>query len=312
MLKDTDVTEVLKTAKQGGVTLLDSAEGYGGGTSEARLGNLASSDDFVLVTKFLPAPWRWTEAQFNASLAASAARMGVKTIPLYFLHTPVHPLPLEYWVRLLVKAKLDGRIAAIGLSNCDAEQVQRAITAAAPTRIDCIQIHFSLVCGASQALQKVVQLCKDNDIAILGFSPIAQGLLVDGLTDDKFASSRIAKVTRVKRDNLEPLRLTISEIAKGHQVTMAQVAINWSLCKGIIPLIGVRTVKQALDAIAATKWHLTDEEVKRLDSHALALHTFEKPRVVRSFAVIVIAVLMVAYKAEKLLVGLGLLTRPPL
>ena len=86
---------------------------YGGGTSELRLGRLTSStlntdstadDDTgspILMTKFLPTPWRFTKGHFEAALRASLARLKIDCCPVYLLHTPVRETESESELELI-------------------------------------------------------------------------------------------------------------------------------------------------------------------------------------------------------------------
>jgi len=100
-------------------------------------------EDAVLATKFIPTIWRWTKASFMRSLRGSLARMKRSHIELYFIHTPLHPLPIEHWCHAVADAVDAGLIKAIGmesvhypslvrthillgLSNFNAHQITRA------------------------------------------------------------------------------------------------------------------------------------------------------------------------------------------
>jgi len=104
--------------------------GYGGGTSERRLRDirqrLQSPSGLLVATKFLPTIWRLTRSAFFKSLRGSLKRLGVNCIDLYFIHTPIHPVRLEFWVQCCCDAAKQGLIRDIGLSNCNAAQVRRA------------------------------------------------------------------------------------------------------------------------------------------------------------------------------------------
>ena len=57
-------------------------------------------------------------------------------------------------------------------------------------------------------------------------------------------------------------------------VTTPQVALNWLLCKGTIPIPGARNAKQAVENAGAMGWRLTSEEVARLDAASESMSTF--------------------------------------
>jgi aryl-alcohol dehydrogenase-like predicted oxidoreductase len=138
MLTDETVSEILQTVvTQADVTLLDTAEGYGGGTSEKRLGRLisaasASADDenkkdgkkqhvIIFMTKFLPAPWRLFHSDFEWAVRQSCRRLQVDCIPIYLLHSPIHWLrPIEYWVESAAICKNKyGLIQYMGIEQCE-------------------------------------------------------------------------------------------------------------------------------------------------------------------------------------------------
>lgn len=129
-----DLRGVVDMALSARVTLFDTAEGYGGGSSEQRLaealsGAAPSSSSPVIMTKFLPTIWRWTEYSFFSALRACQRRLGGRPIGVFFIHTPVHPR-FEFWVRCACKARQQGLIQEVGLSNCSAEQVELAVRVA--------------------------------------------------------------------------------------------------------------------------------------------------------------------------------------
>ncbi|GMP70701.1 hypothetical protein CsSME_00029439 [Camellia sinensis var. sinensis] len=72
---------------------------------------------------------------------------------------------------------------------------------------------------------------------------------------------------------LDPLLNSLKEIAQRRKKTMPQVAINWCICKGTIPIPGVRTVKQAEENLGALGWRLSSDELLQLEYAAL-----ESPR----------------------------------
>lgn len=301
---------IVKTLVEGGVRFFDTAEGYGGGTSESRLGRCAarvlldhqianeSRETLVLGTKFLPTLWRWSHFSFEAALRASLKRIGQERCDIYFLHSPVHPRGIEFWVEAAAICAKKGLLQSMGLSNCNADQVRRAVAAGKRygVRISCNQIMFSLLDYKSPVLQETVQACQELDVMVIAYSPIGQGLLTDKLTQESFESNRIATMTRISWDCLAPLREEVSSIARAHGKTMAQVAMNWCICHKTIPLVGCRTVKQAQDSLGCLGWRLSEDEVRRLDQVSLARSTLDSPTWRRSIFVFLAGVLMTMYR----------------
>lgn len=112
-----EIVDIL-TSSCGQVTLFDTAEGYGGGTSEKRCGRLLQDKpDIVFMTKFLPAPWRLFHSDFEHAVRDSCRRLQVSCIPVYLLHSPVHSRPIEYWIEAGAICHQKGLIQSMGLSN---------------------------------------------------------------------------------------------------------------------------------------------------------------------------------------------------
>jgi len=117
VLEESVCKEVVDVFTDKDVTLFDTAEGYGGGTSERRCGRLLDPSKHILMTKFLPAPWRLFHSDLEWAVRESCRRMGVNCIPVYLLHSPVHWRPIEYWVEACAICHKKGLIQSMGLSN---------------------------------------------------------------------------------------------------------------------------------------------------------------------------------------------------
>lgn len=286
--------EILAVCRSHHLTLFDTAEGYGGGTSEKRLGRLFSttknnksnddddddsSDAILFMTKFLPSPWRLFHADFERAVRASCQRLQVDCIPIYLLHSPVHWLrDVDYWVEAAAICRKKGLIQAMGLSNCNASQLRQAVAAGKKFGVDivCNQVHYSLLDYNSAALQEMEKACRELNVKIVGFSPIGQGLLCDGELDAKrWKHNKAAKIMRLDYDDVQGLRAVVSQMAQKYQKTMSQVALNWSIQHDVIPLVGCRSAKQANDSVGCLGWSLSPEDVKALDKVALPASTLD-------------------------------------
>lgn len=129
VLSETEARHIVDGFTEGGVTLWDAAEGYGGGTAEKQLGRLLSSPPAICMIKFLPVPWRYSHACFERAVRGSCTRLQVTCIPIYLLHSPVHWSAIEHWVESAAIYKKKGLIQTMGLINCNADQVCRAVQA---------------------------------------------------------------------------------------------------------------------------------------------------------------------------------------
>eukprot|EP00980_Cylindrotheca_fusiformis_P000488 scaffold120_cov59-Cylindrotheca_fusiformis.AAC.4 len=277
-LSDDEVRNIWSTCRKHNVLFFDTAEGYGGGTSEIRVRDVqrwyqkelalqgAKKDDpnVIVATKYLPTLWRWTKGAFYRSLHGSMDRLGVSKIDLYFIHTPIHPLPLETFVQWACDAVDDGLVEHIGISNCNAALCRRAHAVATKNgkTIACNQIMLNLLVWKSAKHQETVRTCHELGIQIAAYSPIGQGLLTDNLTPDKFQTIRAVKMTGVQYDGkLQNLRQELERLSHKYNATMAQIAMNWVRGKNAIPLVGCRTVHQAKEAYESMSVQpLTQEE----------------------------------------------------
>jgi len=109
----------------------------------------------------------------------------------------------------------------------------------------------------------------------------------------------MTRMTRVTWETLQPLRAVISRIARARGKTMAQVAMNWTMSKGHVVLVGCKTVAHIEAAAGAVSWRLEPNEVAELDAVALDRSTLEKPRCRRGFFMGLLSVLVCCYYVER-------------
>lgn len=177
--------------------------------------------------------------------------------------------------------------------------MRRAVAAGAHYGVPvvCNQVHYSLLDYNSSALQEMQAVCQKLDVKVIGFSPIGQGLLTDGLTAASMETNKPAKMLRLKQDDLTVLRSTMKEMSQKYGKSMAQIALNWCIQHGVIPLVGCRTVQQARDSIGCLGWSLSKADVERLDQVALDRSTLESPAWRRMLFVTLFGLVMVSCRA---------------
>ncbi|MFN2145394.1 MAG: aldo/keto reductase, partial [Anaerolineales bacterium] len=74
-----------------------------------------------------------------------------------------------------------------------------------------------------------------------------------------------------KLELAQPLIDLLKEIGSTRGKTPAQVALNWTICKGTVPIPGAKNARQAADNLGAMGWRLTADEVSALDKASDAL-----------------------------------------
>jgi aryl-alcohol dehydrogenase-like predicted oxidoreductase len=300
VLPDEVVEAIRDRSRLAGVTLIDTAEGYGGGSSERRIGRLRFADGHLLATKFLPTYWRWTPGAVVRSQRASNRRLGVETCDVGFIHSPIHFRSPEVWVKGFARARRRGLVRALGLSNFSADQVWSAVRIAAAEGIPVVanQIQYSLLVAASPALQETVAASRECGLTVLGYGVLGQGLLTDGLTQERFEGNLVARRLGLSWDLLTPVRTVLSEVAAKRGRPMSHIGLAWARAHGVVPLVGTRSVAQLEDSLGALDLSLAPDEVEALDGCALGLSTFERPRWQRLLALALVSALMLGYKAS--------------
>ncbi len=265
-----DVKAAFEASIQAGVKLFDTAEIYGNGKSEALLGNFLAEieEKPVIATKFMPFPWRLSRKLLLRSLEKSLQRLQMKQIDLYQMHWTFPPVSIESWMESMVEAVNKGWTKAVGVSNYNLAQTMRAAEALQKQGIALAsnQVEYNLL---NRRIEKngLLEACKQAGITIIAYSPLAQGLLTGKYTPENPPQGiRSRRSSRAYLADIQPLVALLKQIGADHgDKTPAQVALNWTICKGTLTIPGAKTAKQAASNLGAQGWKLTDSEVEALD-----------------------------------------------
>jgi aryl-alcohol dehydrogenase-like predicted oxidoreductase len=266
---DADVWAAYEASREAGLSLFDTAEIYGWGTSERLLGRFNRTEQRALIaTTFCPFPWRWDRAAMRRALHGSLRRLGVERVDLYQLLWPLPPVPIQRWAAGLADAVEAGWARAVGVSNLDASQTERVVVALTTRGVPLAsnQIAFSLV-NRSAERNGVMRACRDLGVSVIAYSPLAMGAL-----SGKYGSSspppgfRRRRYSSLQMARLDPLVEALRRIGGAQNGrTPAQVALNWVICKGAIPIPGAKNAQQARENAGAIGWRLTADQVSELD-----------------------------------------------
>ncbi len=266
-----EIRAAFETSLAAGITLFDTAEIYGRGRSEQFLGRFIAGRraGLVIATKFMPLPWRLGKGQLLAALRKSLERLGLAQVDLYQIHWPFPPRPVEFWADALADAVQAGLVRAVGVSNYSADQMRRAYDVLAKRGVPLAsnQVEYSLLHRAPER-NGVLDACRELGVTLIAYSPLAQGLLTGkygpdnpppGLRGRRYRGERLARI--------QPLIGRLREIGAGHGgKSPGQVALNWLICRGAIPIPGAKNARQAQENAGALGWRLTAEEVAELES----------------------------------------------
>ncbi|MEJ2363860.1 MAG: aldo/keto reductase, partial [Deltaproteobacteria bacterium] len=176
-IDDSETIKALRAAFEAGITTIDTAEYYGHGHSERVIGEALADvrDQLVYATKVFPNHLKYD--QVVAACHLSLKNLRTEYLDLYQIHWPAgswgtDPVPIEETMRALNDLKKQGKIRAIGVSNFSRAQLEEAVGFG---RIDSLQPPYSLFWR--QVEKDARPYCVENNLTIMAYSPMAQGLL---------------------------------------------------------------------------------------------------------------------------------------
>jgi aryl-alcohol dehydrogenase-like predicted oxidoreductase len=272
----------IDTALDAGVNLIDTADVYSEGVAEEIVGQALNGrrDRVLLATK---ARFPMGEGPNDAGLSrqhligaceASLRRLQTDHIDLYQVHEWDGQTPLEETLAALEHLVQSGKVRYVGCSNFAGWQVMKALGIADRTglpRFISQQVYLSL--QERSAEYEIVPSAIDQGLGLLIWSPLAGGLLSGKYRRGQPPpeGSRHAgewdEPPVYDEDRLYDTIEVLVEIAEGHDVSPAQVALAWLLRRPAVTtvIIGARTDEQLTDNLAAAELTLSNEEVDRLE-----------------------------------------------
>ncbi|MBD2568992.1 aldo/keto reductase [Anabaena lutea] len=280
---DDQLQQVFNLCVSNGVTLFDTGDSYGtgrlNGRSELLLGRFAreydgiNKDNICIATKLAAYPWRWTRKSIISACNASAKRLG-KNVDLVQMHwstanyAPWQEVGLLDGLADLYEQSL---VKGVGLSNYGTKRLQwvhkRFQERGVP--IKTLQVQYSLLSTYPVTELGLKEVCDDLGIKLIAYSPLALGLLTGKFSEKgTFPKGIRGLLCKQLLPGMKPLLGCLQEIANTRNKTMSQVALNWCISKGTIPIPGAKNVEQAKENIGALGWVLSDGEVIELDNAA--------------------------------------------
>jgi aryl-alcohol dehydrogenase-like predicted oxidoreductase len=266
----------IRQAAQDGITLFDTAQGYGFGASERLLAKALAGqarDQVVIATKgglrpagkgiVRDASPAWIRKGVDESLQA----LGTDYIDLYQVHWPDPATPFEDTAGALAELVALGKIRHVGVSNFDAQQMEAF---SATLAVETLQPPYHLFRRGIE--EEILPYTAAHDIGVLVYGPLAHGLLGGHLNEDTIfppgdwrASSpdfhgqpyrrNLAAVTRLQR------------LASEMGVSLGQLAVAWTLTNPAVQvaIVGTRDPRHVDEAVAAAHIHLDHDVMRRID-----------------------------------------------
>jgi myo-inositol catabolism protein IolS len=264
---DAESIRTIHRALELGVTLLDTAEGYGNGHAEEVVGRALAGRraDAVIADKV--APTHLEPEQVRRAFEQSCRRLQTGHIDIYFIHWPNIDVPIGPVMAELERMRAAGKIRAIGVSNFTAAEMDEARRHG---RIDVLQPPYNMFWRFIERAE--IPYCLEHGIGVMTYASLAQGLLTGTLTrDTPFAEGDNRPTTVLFQpenygrclDAVEELR----PVARAYGKSVAQLAINWITRRPGVSsaLLGARTVAELSENAGGVDWTMAEDDLALID-----------------------------------------------
>jgi aryl-alcohol dehydrogenase-like predicted oxidoreductase len=287
---DAESLAAIRAALDRGINWIDTAAAYGLGHSETVVGKAVkglSRPPYI----FTKCSLVWDKSgKISHNLQASSIRreaesslkrLAIESIDLYQIHWPAwrgapesaSPGSIEEAVGEMAKLKAAGKIGNIGVSNFDAQQMQRALNVAP---IVSLQPQYSF--AATDVESSILPFALEHKLGVIVYSPMASGLLSGAMTRERIAAFPEDDWRKNSPNFQEPLlsrnlRLveTLRSVGKRYNATAGEIAIAWTLRNPAVTgaIVGVRSARQAIGIAGAANIRLDNDDMSEIE-HALA------------------------------------------
>jgi aryl-alcohol dehydrogenase-like predicted oxidoreductase len=270
----------IRHARELGVNLFDTAQGYGFGASERLLGRALRDeldnrrDEVMIATK---GGLRMTEeglvrdaspAWLRSGVDDSLRALGVDYVDLYQVHWPDPKVPLAETAGALQELVDEGKIRHVGVSNFDAGQMAEF----ARTRpVETLQPPYHLFRRDIEA--EVLPYCREHDVGVLVYGPLAHGLLTGALNEkttfapDDWRSGAPFFKGETYHQNLQVVGELERFASEQLGVSVSRLAIAWALANPAVQvaIVGARSPSHIADSVAAAELHLSEADLEEID-----------------------------------------------
>jgi hypothetical protein len=274
---EAEAIAAIRRAADSGVTIFDTAQGYGFGQSESLLAKALDGrrEGLVIATKGGLRPAESGGVARDASpewirhgVEASLRALGTEALDLYQVHWPDPNTPFEQTAGILAELVSEGKVRHVGVSNFNAQQME-AFSGTRP--VETLQPPYHLF--NRRVEESVLPYCEANDIGVLVYGPLAHGLLSGAVREDaRFADgdwratspdfrgdayrrnlAAVARLERLARDELG--------------IRLSQLAVAWVLANPAVDvaIVGTRNPDHIDEAIAAADVKLEPDILGRID-----------------------------------------------
>ena len=279
---DKESVAAIRRAVESGLSWIDTAPTYGDGHSEEVVGRalepFAVGEDVLVFTK-CGRPWRAGEVYYDLrpesireECEASLRRLRVERIDLYQFHWPDYGTgtPVEESWGTMAELVDEGKVRWIGVCNFDVERLERC---EAVRHVDSLQPPLSLL--NRHALRELVPWAREHGTGVIGYSPMASGLLTGSfnrqglgrLAEDDWRR-RAAPFQEPQLSRNLALVERLEPIAARLGATVASLALAWVLSvPGVTgAIVGGRRPAQLEDWVGAGDLELDDQVLDEIET----------------------------------------------
>jgi len=261
------IAAVQRSIELGG-TFVDTAEVYGDGHSEELIGRALQGrrDEVFLATKV--GGFDLSRRHIMEAIDNSLRRLQTDYVDLYQLHWPDEKTPVEDSMRAMDDLVTAGKARYVGVSNFDAPLLRRCLSV---RHVDSLQPVYSMLDRDIE--REILPFCQQHGIGVVVYSPMAKGLLTGKYAPDATfpagdvrADDPLFQGTRFHR-NLELVE-RLRGVAQAHGVTVAQVALNWTLQHPAVTvaIAGAKRPAQVEENVGGQGWQFSPDEVRRIQT----------------------------------------------
>jgi aryl-alcohol dehydrogenase-like predicted oxidoreductase len=284
----TEMTVLIRSAVDQGVTLFDTAQVYGPFTNEELVGAALAPvrDQVVIATKFGLVeengdPTHTSRPDvIRRSAEGSLRRLGIETIDLYYQHRVDPDVPIEEVAGAVRELVDEGKVRHFGLSEAGARTIRRAH---AVLPVAAVQSEYSMWWRRPE--EEILPTLAELGIGFVPFSPLGRGFLsgtIDETTtfaDDDFRSASSPRFTTAARRANQDLVEVIRRLADQKDATPAQIALAWLLAQQpwIVPIPGTTKAHRLAENLGAAAVDLSADDLEGLE-RATAAITIEGDR----------------------------------
>ncbi|MBM7634357.1 aryl-alcohol dehydrogenase-like predicted oxidoreductase [Geomicrobium sediminis] len=274
MLDEEEGRNVVRTAINHGITMLDTAFIYGPKRSEELVGEVVKEykrEDLVIATKAAHKAVGDTMEFDNSpnflkqSVDDALKRLQTDYIDLFYIHFPDESTPKAEAVGALKELKDAGKIRSIGVSNFSPEQLKDANQ---DGYVDVLQSEYNLL--NRQAESDFFAYTSKEDITFIPYFPLESGLLAGKYTENStftdFRSKKPSFQGEAFKENLAKVE-RVREIADAKGEEVAHVILAWYLTRPSVDVLipGAKRTDQVKTSIRAAEMALTDREILVID-----------------------------------------------